>query len=214
MPIKDELVDAIRQEIISGGLQPGQKLSESRLAERYGVSRTPVREAIKQLEIEDFVSVERRRGTFVKSLSMSDAMDLYEVREGLEGIAARLCAQRADNSLITDLDAITRQMDDLVLRDDRQAYLDADRELHALIFSGAKNRRLEDHYRMLTAHMQRDVLGGIVTAVEGRMARSLAEHTRIVRAIAVRDSAEAEGEMRTHVRTGREELAASMRVIR
>lgn len=212
MPIKDELVDAIRQEIISGGLRPGQKLSESRLAERYGVSRTPVREAIKQLEIEDFVSVERRRGTFVKAMSLSDAMDLYEVREGLEGVAARLCAQRADNTLVAQLDEITRQMADLVAADDRSAYLDADRELHALIFSGANNRRLQEHYRMLTTHMQRDVLGGIVTSVEGRMARSLAEHNRIVRAIAVRDDAGAESEMRAHVLTGRQELASSMSV--
>lgn len=210
MPIKDELVDAIRQEIISGGMRPGEKLSESRLAERYGVSRTPVREAIKQLEIEDFVSVERRRGTFVKAMSLSDAMDLYEVREGLEGVAARLCAQRAENLLVAQLDEITRQMADMVAEQNRVAYLEADREFHALIFTGARNRRLQEHYRMLTTHMQRDVLGGIVTAVEGRMARSLAEHTKIARAIALRDPADAEEQMRAHVLTGQRELASSM----
>lgn len=210
MAIKDQIVASLRQEIIDGDLVPGQKVSESKLAARYGVSRTPVREAIKQLEIENLVTVERRRGTFVKRLSIRDVMDLYEVREGLEMIAAKLCAQRADNRIISELDVVLDDMESLVRAGDREQYLERDRALHTLIFDGANNPRLVDHYQLLTNHIARDVLGTIVTGVEGRMARSLAEHRKIVQAITLRDGASAERHMREHVQTGRDELAASM----
>ena len=201
---------ALRQEIVEGGFKPGEKLSESRLAEHYGVSRTPVREAIKQLELEQFVTVERRRGTFVRVMTVPEVLDLYEVREALEGMAARLCAQRADNTLLSRLDGILRRMEVMVGEDDRSAYLACDLELHAAIFEGANNLRLLEQYGLLTIHMQRDLLGHIVTGIAGRMARSMSEHGDLVQAITLRSADEAESRMRSHVISGRQELASSM----
>jgi DNA-binding GntR family transcriptional regulator len=210
LSIKDEIVAALRVDIVNGTLMPGQKLSESRLAEMYGVGRTPVREAIKQLEAEKLVSVERRRGTFVKRLTPRDVMDLLEVRQAIEALAAALCAQRATGAQVAELDAILDRMEPAVRAGDQRTYLACDDELHRAIFESSGNPRLVDHYNLLLNQMQRDVLAKIVSGVEGRMDRSLAEHKAIIRAISVRDPQGAEAAMRVHVRAGRHELGASI----
>src|SRR6202789_2779630 len=104
--MKDAIVAQLRQEIASGVIPFGEKLSEARLAQRFGVSRMPVREALQELEASGFVSIEHRRGTFVRRLSRPEILDLYEVREAVEGMAARLCANRASNEIIALLDEV------------------------------------------------------------------------------------------------------------
>lgn len=210
VPVKQAIVRELRDEIISGTLRPGEKLSEARLAKRFGVSRTPVREAFKELEGEDLVTVERRRGTFVTQLTRSEVMELYTVRAALEGMAARLCAERATEEILRDLRAATEELDAAVIEDDGAAFLVKDKELHERIFAGAGNQMLTQHYRLLSAHMQRERLGSLVTRRPGRLARSAAEHELIVKAIADRDGASAELAMRAHVQHGREELAAAL----
>jgi DNA-binding GntR family transcriptional regulator len=102
--MKDAIVSQLRQEIASGIIAFGEKLSEARLAQRFGVSRMPVREALKELEASGFVAIEHRRGTFVRRLSRPEILDLYEVREAVECMAARLCANRANNEIVAMLD--------------------------------------------------------------------------------------------------------------
>jgi len=175
--MKDAIVSQLRQEIASGIIPFGEKLSEARLAQRFGVSRMPVREALKELEASGFVAIEHRRGTFVRSLSRPEILDLYEVREAVECMAARLCANRASNQIVALLDEVLFAMADA------------------------------DYYRLLIQQLRRGLLSLIVTRREGRMERSLAEHRAIVGAIRARDAQAAEAAMRTHVQQGRLELA-------
>jgi len=208
--MKDAIVSQLRQEIASGVIPFGEKLSEARLAQRFGVSRMPVREALKELEASGFVAIEHRRGTFVRRLSRPEILDLYEVREAVECMAARLCANRASNEIIALLDEVMFAMADAAERGDADGYSATDERLHELIMQGAGNDPLADYYRLLKQQLHRGLLSLIVTRREGRMERSLAEHRAIVGAIRARDAQAAEAAMRTHVQQGRLELAAEV----
>jgi DNA-binding GntR family transcriptional regulator len=210
--MKDAVAKQLRHDIATGAISPGEKLSEARLAQRFGVSRMPVREALKELEASGFVTIERRRGTFVKSLSRHDILDLFEVREAIEGMAARLCANRANNELIAMIDQVVAAMTAATEAGDNDGYSARDEELHELIVRGAGNERLTDQYRLLVHQLHRGMLSSIVTHREGRMQRSMAEHLTIVRAIRAHDPAEAESAMRQHVQRGRLELADEVSV--
>jgi DNA-binding GntR family transcriptional regulator len=205
--MKDAIVSQLRQEIASGIIPFGEKLSEARLAKRFGVSRMPVREALKELEASGFVAIEHRRGTFVRRLSRPEILDLYEVREAVECMAARLCANRASNEIVVLLDEVMFAMADAAERGDSQGYSATDERLHELIMQGAGNGPLADYYRLLKQQLHRGLLSLIVTRREGRMERSFAEHRAIVGAIRARDAQAAEAAMRTHVQQGRLELA-------
>jgi len=203
---KELIIQQLRAEIVSGEIAPGEKLSEARLAERFGVSRMPVRDAFKELENAGFVTIEQRRGTFVRRMSRSEILDLFEVREAVEGMAARLCAHRANNDLLATLDEAIEVMSLQVRAVDMDGYSRTDERFHELIMSGASNERLSDHYRLLVQHLHRGLLSSIVTRREGRMDRSLAEHAEIMRALHAHDQQGAEDAMREHVRRGRLEL--------
>jgi DNA-binding GntR family transcriptional regulator len=205
--MKDAIVSQLRQEIASGTIAFGEKLSEARLAKRFGVSRMPVREALKELEASGFVAIEHRRGTFVRRLSRPEILDLYEVREAVECMAARLCANRASNEIVARLDEVMFAMADAAERGDAEGYSATDERLHELIMQGAGNDPLADYYRLLKQQLHRGLLSLIVTRRAGRMERSFAEHRAIVGAIRARDAQGAEAAMRTHVQQGRLELA-------
>jgi DNA-binding GntR family transcriptional regulator len=205
--MKDSIVSQLRQEIASGTIAFGEKLSEARLAQRFGVSRMPVREALKELEAAGFVAIEHRRGTFVRRLSRREILDLYEVREAVECMAARLCAGRATNEVVALIDEVMLAMGGAVRNGDADGYIATDERLHELIMQGAGNAPLADYYRLLVQQLHRGLLSSIVTRREGRMERSLAEHEAIVGAIRARDAQAAEAAMRAHVQQGRLELA-------
>ena len=208
--MRESIAEVLRSEIVQGVLVPGTKLSEGRLAERFGTSRMPVREALQMLARADFVVVEQRRGTFVRGVSQREIVDLYEVREALEGMAARLCAVRASEELLGELDALMRAMHLAVDSDDSAAYIAADEALHESIFRGSANARLMDQYRLLTDHLHRNFLSTVVTRRPGRLARSMAEHQAVIEAVRMRDADSAERTMRHHVMQGRQELAQQM----
>jgi len=212
MSKKDLIIQQLRAEIVSGQIPPGVKLSEARLAERFGVSRMPVRDALKELESAGFVTIEQRRGTFVRGMSRSEILDLFEVREAVEGMAARLCAHRANNDLLAKLDEAIETMSRQVKVLDMDGYSQTDERFHELILSGASNERLSDHYRLLVQHLHRGLLSSIVTRREGRMERSLAEHVEIMRALQAHDPRGAEDAMRNHVQRGRLELQEEVSV--
>jgi DNA-binding GntR family transcriptional regulator len=205
--MKDAIVSQLREEIASGTIAFGEKLSEARLAQRFGVSRMPVREALKELEAAGCVAIEHRRGTFVRRLSRREILDLYEVREAVECMAARLCADRATNDIVARLDEVMFAMGAAAQSGDAEGYIATDERLHELIMEGAGNSPLAAYYRLLVQQLHRGLLSSIVTRREGRMERSLAEHRALVGAIAARDAQAAEAAMRAHVQQGRLELA-------
>ena len=185
------LVEAIE----SGDLAPGTRLRETELAERFGVSRTPIREGLKQLEAQGLARHEPNRGMVIPVLDNDEINELYVIREVLEGTAARLAAQHATEAEIALLqDMVAADQERL---DDVEALIASNRGFH-------RRLTLASHNRYLVAQMEhmkqyRLLLGGTTLGGAERRAEAVAEHARLVEAIAARDTQKAEELARAHI---------------
>ncbi len=208
--IQARVIAEMRQRIINGRLEPGALLSELALADEFGVSRTPVREALKQLQTEGLVDVRPRVGTFVTTPSRREISELFEMKELLEGAAARLLAQRGKVAEIDLLEENLRQADAAVAGDDRARYAELVQEFHELIIVGSDNNKLEAHYRILMNQLAYPRLVHTSLNQPGRLLQSDHEHHLVFDLITQKDSDSAERVMREHVRASRRALFAGL----
>jgi DNA-binding GntR family transcriptional regulator len=200
----------MRSRIIGGELGPGVSLSEIALAEKFGVSRTPVREALKQLETEGLVEIRPRVGSFVTTPSRREFIELFEMKELLEGAAARLLAQRGSVPELERLERNLVEADLAAARDDREQYAALVQEFHDLVILGADNDKLEAHYRMLMNQLAYARLVTTSLSQPGRIHLSDQEHHRVLGAIRSKDGDSAERVMREHVRASKGALMAGL----
>jgi DNA-binding GntR family transcriptional regulator len=200
------VIDEMRRRIISGDIPPGAALSELALAESFGVSRTPVREALKQLQTEGLVEVRPRVGTFVAAPSRREITELFQMKELLEGAAARLLAQRGRVPEIGRLERNLAEADAAVAADDRAGYAKLVEEFHDLLITGADNAKLEAHYRVLMNQLAYARLVMTSLGQPGRPRQSDREHHRVLELIVAKDGDSAERVMREHVRASRQAL--------
>lgn len=208
--IQARVIAEMRRRITTGEAASGALLSELALAEEFGVSRTPVREALKQLQTEGLVEVRPRVGTFVAAPSRREITELFQMKELLEGAAARLLAQRGRVPEIDRLEDNLRNADDAVRRDDREAYARLVEEFHDLLIVGADNTKLESHYRTLMNQLAYSRL--VTTSLDqpGRPMQSEREHHVVLDLIIAKDGDSAERVMREHVRASRQALLAGL----
>lgn len=185
--------DRVIEEIETGRLSPGDRLRETELAERLGVSRTPVREAIRQLEADGIVAHVPRSGATVRKLDYAEVTELYEMRAVLEGTAARLAARMASEVEIAELTALNEE---LGMASDAQAAKTLNRVFHGTLVNAARNRFLSQS--MASLHKALLVLGP-TTLQDDRRAGATAEHTAVLNAMADRDGVLAEALMRQHI---------------
>lgn len=141
-PLREIIFTTLREAIIMGELKPGERLMEVQLAQKMGVSRTPVREAIRKLELEGFVSMIPRKGAHVAKLSVKDIMDVLEVRASLDGLATSLAAERIAENELKELKHIQGQFDNYVEKDNLQGVIKKDVEFHDVIYKASKNDKL------------------------------------------------------------------------
>ncbi len=141
-PLREVVFENIRKAIIEGVLKPGERLMEIQLSEQLGVSRTPVREAIRMLELEGLVVMLPRKGAYVANISKKDLMDILEVRVGLEGLAAYCATDRMTKDHIKKLETISQELEEDVYKNDVETMLAKDEEFHTLIFEATGNKRL------------------------------------------------------------------------
>lgn len=200
------VIAELRRRIISGEAPSGAMLAELALAEELGVSRTPVREAFKQLQTEGLVEVRPRVGTFVAAPSRRDIVELFEMKELLEGAAARLLAQRGDVPELERLRRNVAEADAAVARDDRARYAELVQEFHDLLIVGADNSKLETHYRTLMNQLAYSRLVTTSLSQPGRAMQSEREHHVVLDLIGAKDGDSAERVMREHVRASRAAL--------
>jgi DNA-binding GntR family transcriptional regulator len=208
--IQGRVIDETRRRILTGELATGVNLSELALAEEFGVSRTPVREALKQLQTEGLVEIRPRVGTFVTTPSRREITELFEMKELLEGAAARLLAQRGHVAELDRLQANVQQAEVAVARDDRVHYADLVLEFHDLVVLGADNSKLLAHYRTLMNQLAYPRLVNTSLRQPGRALQSDREHHRILELISAKDGDTAERVMREHVRASRQALLAGL----
>ncbi|AEV66793.1 GntR family transcriptional regulator [Acetivibrio clariflavus] len=154
-PLREVIFDTLREAIITGELKPGERLMEVKLAEKMGVSRTPVREAIRMLELEGLVDMLPRKGAHVAELSVKDIMDVLEVRAAMDSLATRLAAERITDDEIKELRQIQAQFINYVEKNNLQGSIKKDVEFHELIYRASRNDRLLQIANNLREQVQR-----------------------------------------------------------
>ena len=145
MPLRDVVFHTLREAILKGELQPGERLMEIKLANRMGVSRTPVREAIRMLELEGLVIMIPRKGAQVAQITEKDLKDVLEVRMGLEELAVKFACERITSEQLKNLKAAADQFEEqvnTVSEDDITALAESDVHFHDLIYQATGNQRL------------------------------------------------------------------------
>ncbi len=181
-------------EIREGTLLPGDRLREIEVSERLGVSRTPVREAIRQLEADGLVTHVPRQGATVRGLDYAEVMELYEMRAVLEGTAARLAARAASDVELDELDVLNDRLAEAGTGPEAAR---VNRIFHATLLDAAKNRFLARSISSLQKALL--ILGPSQLLDSDRAEAAVAEHRLIMAALKARDSAAAETEMRAHI---------------
>ena len=196
-PLHAELATWLRRLIFSGELRAGDHIDERRLCDRYGVSRTPLREAIKVLAGEGLVCLRPNRGTTVTRLTCEEVGELFVVIEALHGLAGELACSRIDNAGIARIRAMHEEMIELHRRGDETRYATANRAVHLAIFEGAGNAILAETNLMLDNRQQNAADGR--WHMLSRAPEAIEEHTRIVEALEARDSQRLIRAVRDHV---------------
>lgn len=196
--LHDEVAAQLRALIISGELPPGQKVPEVLLCERFGVSRTPMREALKVLASENFVQLLPNRGAIVAKLTRQEIDELFPVMGALEGLAGELACR---NMRLKDLVHIRRLHEQMVAcfeRDDWPGYSKPNRAIHEYIFEMAGNATLSALYQTLLLRI-RNVRFVAKSSPEGWKA-AIADHVEMIRALEARDGAALSHTLKMHLR--------------
>jgi DNA-binding GntR family transcriptional regulator len=172
--------DHLREEILSGRLQPGAELAEVALSEQLGVSRGPIREAMGRLAAEGLVTVRPRRGAVVRSLSKDEFLELYQVREALEIMAVRLAVPRLGPDDLAALQSLIDRMGRHAERGEVGEFFEANGAFHTQLVAASGNRKLQELYGQLVSQMGRFRMRSLT--LRGNLQRSVAEHAAILRA--------------------------------
>ena len=191
------VVDALRRMIVTGELAPGERIVESDLAERLGVSRTPMREAIKTLVLDGLVDSPIHRGARVKPLELSEVDALFEVIAIVEALAAEQATRRIDPADLTDLLALHDRMHDFYEQGDRETYFELNTTIHERIVALAGNPILSDVHARLMLRARRGRYLAIFSADRWRQA--VAEHDALMAAMRDGDAEKAFDVWRAHL---------------
>jgi len=198
VPLYNEIVAVLRQEIISARWLPGQRLPESLLCERFGVSRTPLRDALKTLAAEGLVELTHNSGAIVTNPTADDIEDKLTVIELLECFAAREACTKASEAELRRIHKLHQQMGEAFARRDMSRNYRLNNEVHAAIIKASHNSTLVDLHANLWRHIER--LRFLSLVHEDLSVDSWAEHETFVRAIMARDGAAAASTLRAHLR--------------
>ncbi|SDJ10300.1 GntR family transcriptional regulator [Alteribacillus bidgolensis] len=204
--ITTQVTEEIRNAIVKGEYEPGKKLSESALSKHYGVSRTPVREALKQLEREGLVEISPRVGTRVTKPTEKELNELFTVKASLEGLAAGLLAKNQEVSKIDAIEEAVNQMEKAVETKDHDLFVKSNKYFHEVILEGADNSKLSYLLELLLNQMPYQRYVYLSIEVPNRLEQSFLEHKKVLTALRKGDPKEAEEMMRAHVEASGKQL--------
>ncbi|WP_407305918.1 GntR family transcriptional regulator [Desulfosporosinus sp. SB140] len=208
-PLREIVFESMREAILTGVLEPGERLMEIQLAEEMGVSRTPVREAIRKLELENFVVMIPRKGAYVAGVSLKDVADVFEIRSALEGLAAGLAAERVTDEELEQMEQALfyrANEGDLNL----EQIVERDTDFHALVYKASRNERLIQILANLREQIQR--FRSTSLAVPGRNKLAIEEHRMIVEALRNHNSEEAQALAMAHIVTAEDVMFETLRI--
>jgi DNA-binding GntR family transcriptional regulator len=202
--LADSVYDALRRDILDGRFDAGEPLTEQELSHRYGVSRTPVREALAKLERDRLVRVVPKKGAFVHTVSHDDVRELYQLREALEGLAVRLAAPRLDRIELAGFEARFRELEARGARASAAEVRVLGSEFHGFLVKQAGNARLLEMLEQIREQVR--PVWTISTLAPRRVQGLVREHLAIIDALGRPDARRAERLMTRHVRRVRETI--------
>jgi len=209
-PLRELVLDAIRSAIMDGTLQPRERLMEIQMAEELGVSRTPIREALRKLELEGFIVMVPRKGAYVSDLSFKDIADVFEIRAALEGLAAGLAAERITEEELEEMERLLVEKREAITNDDIKRLVEVDTSFHELMYKASRNERLGTIISNLREQIQRFRLTSL--SYPGRNKESLEEHKKIAEAIQSRDAQVARQLAQDHIENAENILIECLKI--
>ena len=186
-PLLSQMIfDLLRERVISGQLAPGERLNEIVLQQELDTSRSPIREAIRRLELEGLVEIRPRRGAFVRQLSAEDMREAVEVRAQLEALAAALAAERRTTAQLGRMESLLEEMDESLASKDIERYTQAHHRFHQCLAEASGNQTLERHLRLVAQPFTTLRLTYIYLVRQGP--HSEANHRCLLEALSSKDS--------------------------
>ncbi len=208
LPLREVVFQTLRQAILRGQLQPGERLMEIHLAKQLGVSRTPVREAIHKLEVEGLVITYPRRGAVVAEITVSDMEDVLEVRGALEELAVRKAASRMNAEQIEQLKAAAQEFEECTRHDDLTKSALADVKFHEIISEATGNQRLIALLNNLRGQIYRYRLENLKD--RGSYGDLLQHHAKICEAMELHDEDGAAKILQEHIEIQRQSILSKL----
>ncbi len=207
MRLSEKAYHLIKEKIVTLELPPLSVIDEQDLREDLGLGRTPIREALHRLAAEGLVIIAPRRGMFVADISITDLQKVFEVRIVMEGLCARLAAERATDRQINHMAAVFKELD-CVPEEDTDKLMFIDQQLHELLYEAAANEFLADSLcRLHTLSLR---LWYLVLNQLGDLKQSIAEHGEVIDALEARDGVRAERSIQEHIIHFQQEIKASL----
>lgn len=190
LTLREKILENIREEIIQGNIKAGSRISEPELAERYGISRTPIREAFRQLESEGYLKVIPRRGAIVSEFSSKDVEEFYAIKGILEGYAACCACEKLSLRDLDRLQKINDRLAELAQCGDIKGFFKSHGDFHEVFIRASENEKLHELVSSLVTKFQ--LLRFTSLSLPGRMAISVQEHNKIINAFRNKDAGLAE----------------------
>jgi len=208
-PLREVIFNTLREAIIVGELKPGERLMEVQLAEKMGVSRTPVREAIRKLELEGLVDMLPRKGAHVADLSVKDIMDVLEVRASLDGLATALASTRITEEELKELKHIHNQFVNYIEKENLNGSIKKDVDFHDIIYCASRNEKLIQIANNLREQIHRFRVIYLKDYVSPK--ELIREHEEIIEAISKRDPFNAQKVAETHIKNQEETIIKALK---
>lgn len=205
--LRGKVFNLLQNDILNGVYQTGDSLVETKLSEELGVSRTPIREAIRQLELEGLVQSIPNKGTFVKGISAQDIEDIYTIRMLIEGLAARWATEKVTDAIIKELKEVVELEEFYTSKNDVSHLLQYDTKFHDIIFKASKSMPLMHTLSAFHNYIQRARNMSLNNPERANMV--LSEHKSILQAIIEKDASKAERLTTEHVRNAKINLLKS-----
>lgn len=206
--LREKILETIRDAILKGTMKPGERVSEPELAERFGISRTPIREAFRQLESEGYLEVIPRKGAVVASLSERDIEEFYAIKIILEGFAARMAAEKLTAKEIERLEVINERLQQIAKEGDVKTFFRVHNEFHEVFIKAAGNEKLSEMINQLVMKFKRLRLASL--SQPGRMEVSIEDHRDMIEAFKDHDGERADSLVRHAATIGADVLIQNM----
>jgi DNA-binding GntR family transcriptional regulator len=204
LTLRERIVDFVKDAVISGRLRPGERVPEQEIADNLGISRTPIREAFRQLESEGFITVTPRKGAVVSPITDKDVSEFYSIKSLLEGYAAKTACKKLTEKELKKLETLNASMKKCAERNDVKGFFKLDAQFHETFLKSCGNDKLKGLIHHLVQQFERFRITAM--SLPGRMQDSVKQHDEITEAFKKGDESMVESLVRANADKGRDVL--------